>query len=55
MQARRMAEEIRVLCWVMTYPENHKAKALHVKATWGRHCNKLIFISDENGENMKYF
>jgi len=51
MHARRLAEEVRVLCWVMTTPENHKEKAFHTKATWGRHCNKLVFVSDMEGEN----
>jgi len=52
MHARRLAEEVRVLCWVMTTPENHKEKAFHAKATWGRHCNKLVFVSDMEGENL---
>ncbi|XP_059488952.1 glycoprotein-N-acetylgalactosamine 3-beta-galactosyltransferase 1-like [Neocloeon triangulifer] len=52
MEARKMSEDVRVLCWVMTSPENHEEKAVHVKATWGRHCNKLIFISDEDDESL---
>ncbi|CAB3362465.1 Hypothetical predicted protein [Cloeon dipterum] len=44
--ARKLAEQIRILCWVMTTESNHKEKAFHVKSTWGRHCNRLIFISD---------
>jgi glycoprotein-N-acetylgalactosamine 3-beta-galactosyltransferase len=52
LHARRLADEVRVLCWVMTNPENHKSKAFHVKATWGRHCNKLIFISDQEGTKI---
>ncbi|XP_059489322.1 glycoprotein-N-acetylgalactosamine 3-beta-galactosyltransferase 1-like isoform X2 [Neocloeon triangulifer] len=51
-EARKMSEDVRVLCWVMTSPENHEEKAVHVKATWGRHCNKLIFISDEDDESL---
>ncbi|XP_059489321.1 glycoprotein-N-acetylgalactosamine 3-beta-galactosyltransferase 1-like isoform X1 [Neocloeon triangulifer] len=52
MEARKMSEDVRVLCWVMTTPENHEEKAVHVKATWGRHCNKLIFISNEEDESL---
>ncbi|EGZ22312.1 hypothetical protein PHYSODRAFT_557956 [Phytophthora sojae] len=41
------AAKTRVLCWVNTYHANH-AKRLHaIKRTWGRKCDKLVFMSDE--------
>ncbi|XP_043939522.1 glycoprotein-N-acetylgalactosamine 3-beta-galactosyltransferase 1-B-like [Protopterus annectens] len=37
--------KIRILCWVMTAPGNLETKAKHVKATWSRHCNIVLFMS----------
>ncbi|CAG0893439.1 unnamed protein product, partial [Darwinula stevensoni] len=37
--AEEISKKVRVLCWVMTQPENHRKKARHVKATWGKRCN----------------
>jgi len=51
-EAKRMAKKVRVLCWIMTKPENHQKKALHVKATWGHRCNILLFMSSENGKSL---
>lgn len=43
--AEKLYKEVRVLCWIMTNPDNHKTKAIHVKNTWGKRCNKLLFMS----------
>ncbi|XP_017856635.1 PREDICTED: glycoprotein-N-acetylgalactosamine 3-beta-galactosyltransferase 1-like [Drosophila arizonae] len=50
--AEKLHSEIRVLCWILTNPSNHKAKAVHVKRTWGKRCNKLIFMSSAKDEEL---
>lgn len=50
--ARKLAERIRVLCWIMTGPQNLQKKAIHVKKTWGKRCTKLIFFSSETNHTF---
>ncbi|XP_061893676.1 glycoprotein-N-acetylgalactosamine 3-beta-galactosyltransferase 1-B-like isoform X3 [Entelurus aequoreus] len=52
----RMADElykkVRILCWVMTAPQNLETKARYVKDTWSRHCNILVFVSSVDDPNF---
>ncbi|KAL1137736.1 hypothetical protein AAG570_009432 [Ranatra chinensis] len=50
--AKELAERVRVLCWIMTSPANHQKKARHVKETWGRRCNILVFMSSANDTSL---
>ncbi|KAG7257643.1 LOW QUALITY PROTEIN: hypothetical protein CRUP_005225, partial [Coryphaenoides rupestris] len=43
--ADELYKKVRILCWVMTGPKNLQTKARHVKATWSRHCNVVVFMS----------
>ena len=36
----------------MTYPKNHHKKAIHVNATWGKRCNKLLFVTRTAYDNL---
>lgn len=50
--ARELASKVRVLCWVMTSPENHQTRAIHVQATWGKRCDKLLFVSEQTDKSL---
>ncbi|XP_049873060.1 glycoprotein-N-acetylgalactosamine 3-beta-galactosyltransferase 1-like isoform X2 [Pectinophora gossypiella] len=50
--ADELAKRVRVLCWVMTQPSSHRTKAAHVKATWGKRCNKIIFMSTAEDSSL---
>ncbi|XP_065561828.1 glycoprotein-N-acetylgalactosamine 3-beta-galactosyltransferase 1-like isoform X3 [Artemia franciscana] len=47
--ADEMKKKVRLLCWVMTSPKNHNLKAIHVKNTWGKRCNILVFMTTKPG------
>ncbi|CAL1546932.1 unnamed protein product [Lymnaea stagnalis] len=43
--ARQLRQQVRVLVWVMTTPQNLDTKTLAVKQTWGKRCNVIIYFS----------
>lgn len=51
-EAVKLKEKIRVLCWIMTSPQNLEKKAVHVRNTWAHRCNKLVFISSETNTSF---
>jgi hypothetical protein len=45
--SQELFHDVKILCWVFTYPGNHETKSVHIKNLWGKRCNKLLFISNE--------
>lgn len=44
--------KVKILCMIMTNPANHRTKAVHAKNTWGKRCNKLLFITSEDDPEL---
>lgn len=51
-EAKALGERVRVLCWIMTSPQNLDKKAQHVRNTWGKRCNILLFISSVKNDSF---
>lgn len=50
--AKDLEKKVRVLCWVMTCPQNLETRAIHVKKTWGKRCNVLLFMSSVSNSSF---
>ncbi|XP_076438739.1 glycoprotein-N-acetylgalactosamine 3-beta-galactosyltransferase 1-like [Babylonia areolata] len=50
--AKELASTVRVLVMVITEPQNLYTKAEHVRNTWGKRANKLLFMSSEQNDEF---
>lgn len=50
--AKQLYNDVKIVCWINMAPKFHQTKAIHIKNTWGKRCNKLLFMSHEDDPNL---
>ncbi|XP_066531595.1 glycoprotein-N-acetylgalactosamine 3-beta-galactosyltransferase 1 [Hoplias malabaricus] len=48
--ATNLSQSVRLLCWVLTGPQYLESRTRHVQATWGRRCDKMLYMSSEESD-----
>jgi glycoprotein-N-acetylgalactosamine 3-beta-galactosyltransferase len=46
--AKRIKDEIQILCWVMAVTDIELDAAIYIRDSWGHRCNKFIIISSHS-------
>ncbi|XP_046371157.2 glycoprotein-N-acetylgalactosamine 3-beta-galactosyltransferase 1-like [Haliotis rufescens] len=41
------APPLRISCWIMTNPKNLESRSRYIQMTWGKRCDRVVFISSE--------
>lgn len=50
--ANQLKKSTRILCWILSQPNNHETRARHIKKTWGKHCNKFLVMSSKRDDKI---
>ncbi|XP_053607983.1 glycoprotein-N-acetylgalactosamine 3-beta-galactosyltransferase 1-like isoform X2 [Plodia interpunctella] len=50
--ANIIANKVKLLCWIVTCPKFHMDRAIHIKETWGKRCDILLFMSTEDDPRL---
>lgn len=51
----QLGHKVKILCWILTYPEEHNSSCPPITETWGKRCDKLIFMSTKEGKLLHVF
>lgn len=44
--------KIRILCFIGTSTNNFATKVVHIRKTWGKNCDKIIFASNKSDPQL---
>ncbi|XP_071400020.1 LOW QUALITY PROTEIN: glycoprotein-N-acetylgalactosamine 3-beta-galactosyltransferase 1 [Centroberyx affinis] len=44
-KAANVSQTTRILCWIMTGPKNLDSRTKHIRETWAKRCNKVLYMS----------
>ncbi|CAL1537638.1 unnamed protein product [Lymnaea stagnalis] len=50
--AKQLFKTVRIACWILTSPQNLDKKTIHVKNTWTKRCNVVVFISSQTNDSF---
>lgn len=50
--ATTLFQDVRVLCWILTTPKQHRTRAIHVKRTWAKRCHRSLFMSTRHDKSL---
>ena len=51
-QAGKSKKNIRLLCWVLCDPNDLSKRVVHVKNTWGKRCDIMLYMSSKENRTF---
>ena len=45
-------DKVKIVCILVTISRHHVKKAMHVKNTWGKRCNKIVFATSKKDSRL---
>lgn len=46
-------KEVKILCWIETCPKYLRQKAIHIQRTWGKRCDKTLYVTTQADNDIE--